>query len=171
MYTYNQKNQKNLINQSINASTDNVNESDVQTIIDMLNDALEDEYKNYYNYMAISEAMDDGIDSETVKSMAYDEYKHRRLIEEIYTAIIGSAPIPPKNMFKPKNVENVLDILDELTESLFRELEAVELYRDIMFSIENISIRDMLFEIITDEQAHADIINYIIPKIRMKQNR
>ena len=38
------------------------------------------------------------------------------------------------------------------------------MYRDIMSAFEDIAIRDMLFEIITDEQSHADILNYLIHK-------
>ena len=94
--------------------------------------------------------------------MAYDEYKHRRLFEEIYSALTGAAPLPHKNIFKPENIDNLTEVF---TDSLFGELDAVELYRDIMFSISNTGIRDMIFEIITDEQSHADLINYLLPKL------
>ena len=61
-------------------------------ILDMLTDALDDEYSDYTKYMELSEKIDDTRDSGTVRSMAYDEYKHRRLFEEIYKALTGSAP-------------------------------------------------------------------------------
>ena len=100
----------------------------------MLNDALDDEYRDYYKYMALAEDLTDEADSETVKSMAYDEYKHRRLLEEIYTAVTGSAPRPPQNIIQPRAGKYTID---DLTDSLFGELEGVELYRDIMFSLKN----------------------------------
>ncbi len=162
MRTYTNEHQQNLTRRNISAASDNVNDADIQPVIDMINDALEDEYRDYYKYMALSEKMADGTDAETVKSMAYDEYKHRRLFEEIYTALTGAAPLPPKNIFKPENIDNLTEVF---TDSLFGELDAVELYRDIMFSISNTGIRDMIFEIITDEQSHADLINYLLPKL------
>ena len=56
-------------------------------ILDMLTDALDDEYSDYTKYMELSEKIDDTRDSGTVRSMAYDEYKHRRLFEEIYNRV------------------------------------------------------------------------------------
>ena len=84
MHTYNFRPQQNPMRQTISAAADNVTEASIQSIIDMLNDALDDEYRDYYKYMALAEDLTDEADSETVKSMAYDEYKHRRLLEEIY---------------------------------------------------------------------------------------
>ena len=161
MHTYNFRPQQNSMRQTISAAADNVTEASIQSIIDMLNDALDDEYRDYYKYMALAEDLTDEADSETVKSMAYDEYKHRRLLEEIYTAVTGSAPRPPQNIIQPRAGKYTID---DLTDSLFGELEGVEFYRDIMFSLKNTTLRDMLFEIMTDEQAHAAIINYGLAK-------
>ena len=41
-------------------------------ILDMLTDALDDEYSDYTKYMELSEKIDDTRDSGTVRSMAYD---------------------------------------------------------------------------------------------------
>ena len=77
-------------------------------ILDMLTDALNDEYSDYTKYMELSEKIDDTRDSGTVRSMAYDEYKHRRLFEEIYKALTGSAPaekICPKRLPAPASLK------------------------------------------------------------------
>ena len=166
MRTYNTNIRPSKGGQPLSISSDAVISSDVEALAEMLRDALDDEYRDYNKYMTLSSQMDDLADSETVKSLAYDEYKHRRLFEEIYAALTGSAPLPPENIpaYKPEG-----SLTDEFTNSLFGELEAVELYRDIMSSIENLSVRDMIFEIITDEQSHADIINYLLSKLNVKQ--
>ena len=58
-----------------------------------------------------------------------------------------------------------------LTESLFEELDSVEFYRDIMSNVETPSVREILFEIITDEQSHAQIINYLLFKYCLEKQQ
>lgn len=60
---------------------------------------------------------------------------------------------------------------DMLTESLFEELDSVEFYRDIMSNVETPSVREILFEIITDEQSHAQIINYLLFKYCLEKQQ
>lgn len=140
-------------------------------ILDMLTDALDDEYSDYTKYMELSEKIDDTRDSGTVRSMAYDEYKHRRLFEEIYKALTGSAPAE-KNMSEETSGAGQSQSLRELlTESLFEELDSVEFYRDIMSNVETPSVREILFEIITDEQSHAHIINYLLFKYCLEKQQ
>lgn len=166
MHTYNTDPRNIRGGQPISAAMDPVKSTDAETLAEMITDALADEYHDYYKYMALSEEMEDKTDAETVKSLAYDEYKHRRIFEEIYAALTGSSPLPPEPAPSPKPEGS---LIESFTDSLFGELEAVELYRDIMSSIENQSIRDMVFEIITDEQSHADIVNYLLTKLTVKQ--
>ena len=58
-----------------------------------------------------------------------------------------------------------------LSESLFEELDSVEFYRDIMSNVETPSVREILFEIITDEQSHAQIINYLLFKYCLEKQQ
>ena len=92
--------------------------------------------------------------------MSLDEYKHKRIFEEIYTALTGEQP----TISVVETETDFSDIPAVLVNRLFDELESVEMYRDIMSAFEDNAIRDMLFEIITDEQSHADILNYLIHK-------
>ncbi len=54
-----------------------------QTLLDMLTDAIEDEISDFGKYISLSEIISNKDDAEIIKSVAYDEYKHRRLFEEI----------------------------------------------------------------------------------------
>lgn len=133
-----------------------------QTLLDMLTDAIEDEISDFGKYISLSEIISNKDDAEIIKSVTYDEYKHRRLFEEIYKSLTGVTP----NITEESDDSQIENIFEEFTESFFDELEAVELYREIMSAFENTDIRDMIFEIITDEQSHADILNYMIAKYR-----
>ncbi len=140
--------------------------ADIKTVSEMLADAINDEAGDFARYSSMSAMFSDSDDAETVKSMSYDEYKHKRIFEEIYNALNGSLPetIQTRDISRP-----VGDLLSELNDSLFAELEAVEMYREIMSAFGGCEVRDMIFEIITDEQAHADILNYLISKIRSEK--
>ena len=48
--------------------------ADTQTIADMLVDAINDEAGDYKKYTDLSQSISDAEDSETVKSMSYDEF-------------------------------------------------------------------------------------------------
>ena len=157
MYPYNIK-KSDLSASEARTTSQNSN----QTLADMLIDAIHDEVSDFNKYIALSRNVTDKEDSEIVRAMAYDEYKHRRIFEEIYKSLMGSSPDIPAQEY-PSNSKN---LVESFTDSLFDELEAVELYREIMSAFENLDIRDMVFEIITDEQAHADILNYLIAKYR-----
>lgn len=134
--------------------------NDVEIISEMLIDAINDEASDYKKYTTLASIINNSEDSETVKSMSYDEYKHKRLFEEIYNNLTGMKAPEAK-----EEADIVYDNLtDALKDSLFGELEAVEMYREIMAAVEDQYIRDMLYEIITDEQAHADLINYLLAK-------
>lgn len=159
MYPYNTR-----INDEPVSDAKLVISADTQTIADMLVDAINDEAGDYKKYTDLSQSISDAEDSETVKSMSYDEFKHKRIFEEIYHALTGNdAPEANTESWTPGEI-----LIAELTDSLFAELEAVEMYRELMSAFESTMIRDMIFEVITDEQAHADIINYLLAKNRSK---
>ena len=158
MYPYNIKNNSKPI-PKLNTARLTIS-ADEQTLQAMLNDAINDENRDFMYYQALSEAMSDSVDSEIVKSMSLDEYKHKRIFEEIYTALTGEQP----TISVVETETDFSDIPAVLVNRLFDELESVEMYRDIMSAFEDNAIRDMLFEIIADEQSHADILNYLIHK-------
>jgi rubrerythrin len=58
-------------------------------------------------------------------------------------------------------VETYNRLIDAVETSIDGELEAVELYRKIQSMLPNMKLRDMLFEIITDEQEHATRFVYV----------
>lgn len=159
MYPYN-TNKTQKINSVKPSNAKLVMSEEYPTVQDMLIDAMKDEEHDFKYYSALSDAISDTADSETVKSMAFDEYKHKKLLEEIYYALTETMPEKIEVEIEPISE----DLKAEFTNSLFKELEGVELYRELMASFENQSIRDLFFEILTDEQAHAAMNNYFIQK-------
>ncbi len=164
MYPYNISISEISEAENSNDNTKLIISADTQTVSDMLIDAVKDEAHDYAKYMAISKKIENPTDAETVKSIAYDEYKHKRIFEEIFKALTGTYPTAETTNAATDTGEDELTMLETLTNSFFGELEAVEMYREIMSAFANNNIRELVFEVITDEQTHADILNYLMPK-------
>ena len=139
------------------------NVSITQKILEeMLIDSINDAHADYIRYSLLALKMETEENQELLKTLAYNKYKHRRIFEEIYYTLTGE-------MYYVKEPNSPIishDLVAELTDRFFDELEAIEIRRDIMVSIENVEIRDMLFEIITDGQNHAAVLNYILSAYR-----
>ncbi len=97
-------------------------------------------------------------EKEIITSIRDDEKKHNRMFRSIYRDLTGqTVPAPEAGEFqKPATY------LAGIRKAFFGELAAVERYRDIHAGMPNRYYRDMVFEILTDEQKHADKFNFIL---------
>ena len=145
-----------------------------EKIKDLLVIALEDELydKNFYKQLA--KIINNKEDSEIVMQISMDEKKHYNYLCKLYKKITDYMPsLDDIDIYK--KVENKINKIDkgkeyDLTKTfasaIFSELEAVEFYRRLMFMFLDLEVRDMIYEIITDEQAHATKFNYLYSKYK-----
>jgi rubrerythrin len=127
-----------------------------KNLLDLIKEAMTDERHDRIKY----KNMMDMAKTEKIRrqiEFAYsDEGKHYKMFQQIYYALTGKMidiPAP--------TVETYNKLIDAVETSIDGELGAVELYRKIQSMLPNIKLRDMLFEIITDEQEHATRFVYI----------
>jgi rubrerythrin len=124
----------------------------------IVKDAVQDEREDELFYDYLISVAPTQEEKEIITSIRNDEQKHNKLFRGIYKAFTG------------KDIETLSNVDFEKPESyiagvkkaLFGELGAVERYRDIIAGLPNRYYRDMVFEILTDEQKHADKYNYIL---------
>ncbi|RAV10808.1 ferritin-like domain-containing protein [Paenibacillus contaminans] len=103
-----------------------------------------------------------------IASIRDDERKHNRMFRTIYKDLTGRT-LPPA---KDGSFQKPESYTAGLTQALFGELGAVEKYRDIRAGMPNRYYRDMVFEILTDEQKHADKYNFLLNhELRRKSGR
>ncbi|RKP51600.1 ferritin-like domain-containing protein [Cohnella endophytica] len=97
-------------------------------------------------------------EQEIIVSIRDDERKHNRMFRQIYRDITGQEITAPQDTAfnKPQSYAAGLQ------KALFGELGAVERYRDIRAGLPDRYHRDMVFEILTDEQKHADKYNFLL---------
>ena len=167
----------NNINKNLNQDQKiiNINQKIVQMLLMAMKNELED--KNYYN--ALSKKINNKQDAEIINQISLDEQKHYKYLYEIYKKTISSwdnssYDLDQENLLNNlkkdlKDPELSDNILDDFTNSMLDELDTVEFYRRLLFLFLDLQIKDMLYEIITDEQAHATKFSYLFSKYNYSQ--
>lgn len=130
-------------------------------LLDMIKEAIKDEQTDADYYGNLSEKVTEKDDKETLNKIKMDEIKHNKMFNDIYYQLTGE-----RVETTPESVVIGDNLCEEFESSMFNELEAVEFYRKLLFAFLNLEIRDTLFEIITDEQAHAQKLNYLYCKYK-----
>jgi len=120
-------------------------------------DALGDETHDRMFYQYLLEIAPDRKHCEIIESIRNDEINHFKMFQMIYEEITCEHPCKQQG----EEFERPESYCDAIEKALFGELEAVELYRKIMFGLCSQRHRDMLLEIITDEMKHSVKWNFL----------
>ncbi len=125
-------------------------------LIDLILEAMKDERTDRAKYKMMMDMARDPKVKRQINFAYEDEGKHYKMFQQILFKLTGKmTEVPVPDVKKPIN------LLEGVEGSIDGELEAVELYRDILAMLPNKQMRDMLYEIITDEQEHAVRFTYL----------
>ncbi len=130
-------------------------------LLQLLKEAMLDEKKDYRKYRTMAEMTDNKEMIEQIRFAYEDEAKHYEMFQEIYEDITGR-----DIQLKAPEQERPDRFIDAVKSSINGELEAVELYRDIRAMLKGKKYRDMVYEIITDEQEHATRFVYLYAMLK-----
>jgi len=127
-----------------------------KSVLDLIIEAMKAERHDTVKYKKMMEMTNDPAVIKQIKFAYDDEIKHYQMFRQIYYQLTGRAI----NIPLPAEVEKYDNIMDAVKSSIEGEHEAVDLYRDIHAMLPNQRLRDMVFEIITDEIEHANRFVY-----------
>lgn len=130
-------------------------------LLELLKEAMLDERKDYRKYRTMAEMSDNKGVIEQIRFAYEDEAKHYEMFQDIYEELTGS----DVQIMAPEK-ENINKFVDAVKSSINGELAAVELYREIRSMLRGKKFRDMLYEIITDEQEHATRFVYLYSMLK-----
>lgn len=99
-------------------------------------------------------------DKELVLKMYLNKCKAGKILSSINSDITGERLITPE----PNQADLSEDICENFCKQMLAELENTNFFRSLLFTLLNIGFRDMLYEIITDMQNNAQILNYLYSK-------
>lgn len=125
-------------------------------LLDLIKEAMKDERHDYIKYRRMMDTAPNDEIAEQVRFAHEDEGKHYKMFQRIYRDLTGKSIDIPQ-----PQVEQYENYMDAVKTSINGELEAVEMYRDIRSMLNSKRHRDMLYEIITDEQEHATRFVYV----------
>jgi rubrerythrin len=114
-----------------------------------LQQAIQGELEAIPYYQALLE-LAPAADREDIRHIREDEERHAQTLSQLYSELTGRPPVT-----FPVEEPDLSSYLQGLREAVRDELEAAEQYRDLYLGTLNHRIRDMLFEIMSDEQEHA----------------
>ena len=130
-------------------------------LLGLLREAMADEKKDHRKYKLMMEMTDNEEVIDQIHFAYEDEAKHYDMFQEIYEDLTGKSiqvTLPEQNRYNK--------LIDAVKSSINGELEAVELYREIRAMLRGKKHRDMLYEIITDEQEHATRFVYLYSMLK-----
>ncbi|OGO79510.1 MAG: hypothetical protein A2Y23_09545 [Clostridiales bacterium GWB2_37_7] len=139
----------------------NPKKQSMRKLLDLIKDAMKDERYDNKKYKMMMDMTENKEIRENIRHAYEDEAKHYRMFQEIYEDLTGEdieIPVP--------KVELADRFVDNVKSSIQGELKAVEMYRDIRAMLTSKKHRDILYEIITDEQEHATRFVYIYAMIK-----
>lgn len=124
--------------------------------------ALEQTAKTEQQYAALAaeDALADA--EELLRTMQIDEKKHRRILREILFTIYGAEELPAEIAAEASEAAAPAETL--LEELLLAELDEVGFYRDLLFAMESMELRDFFYEIISNKQNHTAALNHLYAK-------
>lgn len=127
-----------------------------EKILDMVLEAIADErgYTEYYTkLMKMAKSQDE---KNILNEIRIDGQKHEKIFRRIYYILTGKEVLVETEV---KSIGN--NIKDEYKKSIFRELETVEFHKKLHVVMKNQDLRNMLYDVITDKQAHAIKLTYL----------
>jgi rubrerythrin len=131
-------------------------------ILDMLRSAMIDEKEGSDYYLRLMSLATCVKDKEILKTISQNEFKHFKILEEIYTNLTGEKY---DFCFEPRPIG--ANLAHEYEVCICAEISDFEFYRKLYFGFLNVQIRDMLYEIMTDEQNHAIKLSHLYSKLNL----
>lgn len=97
----------------------------------------------------------------TITGIREDEQRHNKMFKSMYKQLTGKdIPTPMEEAFVPP-----ASFKEGIVKALKGEMEAVKRYRTIMAGLPDLSYRDAVFQILTDELRHGTLYNYVYTTI------
>lgn len=135
-------------------------ETDPQEAISLIPEAIKDERSDIRFYGWLADIAVDPDDEEIISLIREDEMKHARFLKHIYYELTDEETEgDPLDPFIPP-----VDYCQALVRAIMDETAALEFYRNLYFAVPGEVMKNMVFEIMTDEIKHGARFNYLYAK-------
>lgn len=128
-----------------------------------LRSAIEDEYKSYFYYKSMYQLTDDPLCKEFIRHIYEDEKSHYEMFQQLHYMLTG------KYVSNPKKPAPCTELRECAKTALVDELEAVELYKEMLLTVPFDQAYDPLFIALHDEMEHAIRMSVIYSNTPLKR--
>lgn len=130
-----------------------------QYISKLIETAINDENMTSLFYNKLANSVSDIDDKKLLLGMSMDEEKHSKMLTQLYDTI---------NNILPETTDAKVDLDENLicniVNALMGEIETIEKYRVLLFAFEKPEYKNIITDIIFDEQNHSAKLNYLYSK-------
>ncbi len=145
----------------VTSTSENINLTQSnKEILSMIEESLSGELHDHEYYRQLHALFDDANDKEIIRRLSLDELKHKKLLEELYKKISGKEPAIPKI----EEIKISRNLLAELSKSINNEYMVSDFYKKLYLMLKEPQYRDIIFEIMMDENNHAGKLTYLYAK-------
>jgi len=134
-----------------------------QKILEILQSAWDGERENAMHIERMTRLAKNPSDKEILRLLYMDEHKHAKYFADIFTKLSGQL-IPDNGRLPQRPIG--WDLCLEFEKMMYKSTENVEFYRRVHSGFTDSEIREMLFEIITDETNMAIKMTHLYNKNR-----
>ena len=131
-----------------------------QKLLDLLDQAIQYSLSEATFLDAMMKIISNTEDRALIRDLYFDEKKHISMLMQIYQSLTGSAPATPEIPL----IQVTSVAWQNFQSGLMNTMEYTTFLRQLYNSFLSQDVRDMLFEIIVDEQNHSIAMNYLFSK-------
>lgn len=117
--------------------------------VHQLKEAIESEYKDYFFYKSMHATTTDPLWKDFLEHMYEDEKSHYEMFQQLHYMLTGQF------VQNPKKSKPCYDFQECVKRGLQNELEAVEMYKEMLLTIPIQQAYNPLFIAMHDEMEHA----------------
>jgi rubrerythrin len=130
--------------------------TDQGRFLQMVLQAIYKEREAQLFYRTLEERADSPFQSRQIHHAFQDEVKHESMLTELYQTLTGQQPV----VLEPQFPE-IPDYQTAIRNAFEDELDAAEMYRSMYLMTRLRWVRDIMFQLMTDEMEHATRFSYI----------
>lgn len=122
-------------------------------VLKLIEEALTDEAHDYSFYTVLAQKCPRY--APLLEQIAADELKHRKMLLELYADLAGKKAEEDNGT----EVDTSGSCEELIAGQIPSELDGAAMYRTMYFAMPNISAKNIVFEIMTDEMMHATLLS------------
>ncbi len=110
-------------------------------------------------YRCLLQMAQDRTDRKIISGILQDEERHYRTFCSLYQSLTDSRPD-----LRQENPQMPRDYLESLFAGVISETDTADFYSELIVATQDLTIRDLIFEIMVDELRHASLLNLLYAK-------